>query len=296
MWQSAVSGIDAQPMFVIGMFALIALEAIWRTVVQHRPYDAKAAAASLGVAVGHSVAGVLNGALVSTVYLALWEITPLHFPVADWRTWVVGFVAVEAAYYWFHRWSHTVRWLWASHAVHHSAEEFTLPAAVRLGWTSALSGGWLVFAPLVLIGWHPAIVAALLALNLVYQFLLHTETVGHLGVIEHILNTPAHHRVHHASNPAYLDRNFGGVLIVFDRCFGTYAEELPHEPCRYGLVEPIHSYNPVRLALQEWQHLLRDVSHAPSFAAGFRVLFGSPTVAAKNALTSTPQINWSTRS
>jgi len=263
-------------MVVFGALGVVALEAIWRTVVQRRSYDAKAAAASFGVAIGHSFFGLLNGAAVSAVYLALWDITPIHLPPNDWRTWVAGFVAVEFAYYWFHRWSHTVRWLWASHAVHHSAEEFTLPAAVRLGWTSALSGGWLVFAPLVLLGWHPTIVAGLLALNLVYQFLLHTETIGRLGFVERVLNTPAHHRVHHACNAEYLDRNFGGVLIVFDRWFGTYATELPHAPCRYGLVKPVHSYNPVRLALQEWHDMLKAASQATSPAAALHALFGPP--------------------
>jgi sterol desaturase/sphingolipid hydroxylase (fatty acid hydroxylase superfamily) len=279
MWQSAASGIDARPVVVLGMVALIALEASWRTLVQRRNYDAKAAAASIGVAVGHAATGVLNGAFVSTVYLALWDLTPIHLPVKDWRTWIVGFIAVEFAYYWFHRWSHAVRWLWASHAVHHSAEEFTLPAAVRLGWTSALSGGWLVFAPLVLLGWHPVMVAGLLALNLMYQFLLHTEAVGKLGFAELVLNTPAHHRVHHASNANYIDKNFGGVLIVFDRWFGTYADELPHEPCRYGLTKPLRSYNPLRLALQEWGDLIHDAWCAPSASAALRVLFGPPAAA-----------------
>ncbi len=263
-------------MIFIGMLILIVVEGIWRTLGQHRNYDVKAAAASLGVAVGHTVFGMLNAALVSTVYLALWDIAPLHFPVNDWRTWIVGFLAVEFAYYWFHRWSHTIRWLWASHAVHHSAEEFTLPAAMRLGWTSALSGGWLVFAPLVLLGWHPVIVAGLLAFNLPYQFLLHTEVVGRLGVLERVLNTPSHHRVHHASNPCYIDRNFGGVLVVFDRWFGTYAEELPQDPCRYGLVKPLHSYNPLRLALQEWLSMLRDVSGSGSMKEALQILFAPP--------------------
>ncbi len=276
MWHSAPGGADTRPMVIVTMLGLIGIEVVWRTVVQHRGYDAKAAAASIGVAIGHTISGVLNGVLVTSVYLMLWKFAPIHFPANDWRTWAVGFVAVEFCYYWFHRCSHTIRWLWASHAVHHSAKELTLPAAVRLGWTSALSGGWLIFAPLILIGWHPTIVAALLALNLLYQFLLHTETIGRLGVLEHVLNTPSHHRVHHASNPQYIDRNFGGVLIVFDRWFGTYAEELPHEPCRYGLIKPLNSYNPIRLALQEWRDMFRDVRNARSFTVALRALFGPP--------------------
>lgn len=249
------------------MAVLMLAEMLWRVIKQRRAYDFSSAAASLGVAAGHALSGVLNAAVVNTVYLAAWQLTPMRLPLADWRTWAVGFIAVEFCYYWFHRWSHTVRWLWATHAVHHSAEDFTLPAAVRLGWTGALSGGWLVFLPLILAGWHPRVVAALLAFNLIYQFLLHTETVGRLGALEWVLNTPAHHRVHHASNRRYIDKNFGGVLIVFDRWFGTFAAVRADDPCRYGLTTPIRSRNPLKLALNEWHALARDVINAGSLKA-----------------------------
>lgn len=121
-----------------------------------------------------------------------------------------------------------------------------------------------------LAGWQPMVVAALLGFNLIYQFLLHTETVGRLGPLEWVLNTPAHHRVHHASNPYYIDKNFGGVLIVFDRWFGTFASERPDDPCRYGLTTPVRSRNPVKLACNEGCALARDVSNAGSFKEALR--------------------------
>lgn len=258
------------------MAALIVAEMLWRVFKKHRTYDFRSAAASLGVASGHALSGVLNTAVINAVYQAAWHLTPLRLPLDDWRTWAIGFVAVEFCYYWFHRCSHTIRWLWATHAVHHSAEDFTLPAALRLGWTGALSGGWLVFLPLILAGWDPMLVAALLGFNLAYQFLLHTETIGRLGPLEWVLNTPLHHKVHHACNPRYLDRNFGGVLIVFDRWFGTFAAEDSGDPCRYGLTTPLRSSNPVKLALNEWSLLARDVLNAGSIKAVLRLASGPP--------------------
>jgi sterol desaturase/sphingolipid hydroxylase (fatty acid hydroxylase superfamily) len=261
---------------ITAMAALMVGEGLWCTFVRRSGYDLKSTAASLGVAAGHTLFGALNAAIVSEIFMQLWSITPVHLPMTDWRTWVTGFFAVEFAYYWSHRWDHTVRWLWATHAVHHSAQEFTLPAALRLGWTSALSGSWIAFIPLIIAGWHPSVVAALLAFNLFYQFFLHTEVIGRVGALEHVLNTPAHHRVHHASNACYVDKNFGGVLIVFDRMFGTFAAERPDEPCRYGLVTPLRSFNPCVLALHEWRLMVRDSWRAGSPVAALRVLFGQP--------------------
>lgn len=263
-------------MLPAAIVTLIIAELMWRIFKQRRAYDFRSAAASLGVAGGHALSGVVNTAVVNSVYQAAWQLTPLRQPLDDWRTWAIGFVLVEFCYYWFHRWSHTVRWLWATHSVHHSAKDFTLPAALRLGWTGALSGGWLVFLPLILMGWHPTVVAALLGFNLTYQFLLHTETIGRLGLLEWVLNTPSHHRVHHASNPRYLDRNFGGVLIVFDRWFGTLATEHRDDPCRYGLTTPLRSANPVKLALHEWYLLARDSLKAGSIKAAFKLATGRP--------------------
>lgn len=265
------------PMLIV-VLALVVGEALWRRFVLRCGYDMKAALASFAVAAGHVITGVANAAVIGGALTLFWRLTPFRLPADDWRTWTVGFFAVELAYYWFHRWSHTVRWLWASHAVHHSPQELTLPAALRLGWTGALSGGWLVFVPLVLVGFHPALIAVLLAFNLQYQFLLHTEVVGRLGVLEWVLNTPSHHRVHHAMNPSCLDRNYGGVLIVFDRWFGTFGEMPCDEPLRYGLVGGRPTLNPLSIALSEWGLMMRDFRKRPTVMSRFRALLAMPTV------------------
>ena len=150
------------------------------------------------------------------------------------------FVSLEFFYYWFHRSSHTVRWLWNTHSVHHSPNQLTLAAAYRLGWLGKFTGAQIFFTPMALLGFEPTTILAALFLNLLYQFWIHADWIPKLGWLEYVLNTPSAHRVHHARNPEYLDANYGGVLIVFDRLFGTYIEERADLPCDYGLVIARH--------------------------------------------------------
>ncbi|SFF98703.1 Sterol desaturase/sphingolipid hydroxylase, fatty acid hydroxylase superfamily [Novosphingobium sp. CF614] len=263
------------PWILAVMLVLVAAELVWRR--RHgRGYDGRAAAASLGVALGQAVFRPLTGIVLGAIFLALAEISPLPLPADDWRTWAAGFVAVEFAYYWFHRFSHTVRWMWASHAVHHSSREFVLPSAIRLGWTEFFSLGWLFFGALVLAGFPPLVVVTLLGANLIYQFPLHTEAVGRLGPLEWIFNTPCHHRTHHGSEPDVLDCNFGGVLIVWDRLFGTFREAPRGRQLRYGLVHDLDSRNPVKIALHEWGRMLADMRRAKGPGAKLRIALGRP--------------------
>lgn len=264
-----------EPWFLATVAVFVALEATWRLATQ-RGYDGAGAAASFGVAAGNVLMRPLNALAIGAVFLAIYTATPLRLPMEDWRVWVVGFFAVEFAYYWHHRWSHLVRWMWCTHAVHHSAQEMTFPAAIRLGWTGAASGGWLVFAPLVALGFPPPMIATLLAANLAFQFFLHTEAVGKLGPLEWVFNTPAHHRVHHACNGDYLDKNFGGVLIIFDRMFGTFAQERADAPLRYGLTTGFNSANPVWIALHEWAAMAKDAQRARTLHELWSALFGRP--------------------
>jgi sterol desaturase/sphingolipid hydroxylase (fatty acid hydroxylase superfamily) len=264
------------PAILLIMLALALVEWVWLRFGARRSYDAVASAASIGVAIGQTVLKPLSTGLILATYTALAAFAPLQFSPRNPWTWVAGFFAVEFAYYWFHRWSHRINWLWATHAVHHSANELTLPAAIRLGWTGPLSGGWLVFAPLVLIGFPPMMIGVLLALNLLYQFSLHTEVMRRWGPLEWVLNTPSHHRAHHASEGAWLDCNFGGVLILFDRWFGTFVPEPAAGGLRYGLTHPMDSYNPVTIALRQWVIMARAFATAPDWRRRGRVLWGSP--------------------
>jgi sterol desaturase/sphingolipid hydroxylase (fatty acid hydroxylase superfamily) len=205
-----------------------------------------------------------------------WEHRIATQPLHSWGAVALLFLGQEFCYYWFHRASHRVRWFWVSHSVHHSPNQLNLSAAYRVSALGKLAGSPLFFAPLVWLGFQPQVVAAAVAFNLLYQFWIHAEWIPKLGWLELVLNTPSAHRVHHARNLEYLDANYGGVLIVFDRLFGTYVAERPDLPCDYGLVQRQTTYNPLRLEWAPWHALLKDLAKArcPRSAAGY--LFGPP--------------------
>jgi sterol desaturase/sphingolipid hydroxylase (fatty acid hydroxylase superfamily) len=182
----------------------------------------------------------------------------------SWQAFVLLFVGQEFCYYWYHRAAHRVRWFWCNHAVHHSPNELNLSAAYRIGLLGKLTGTFIFFAPLVWLGFDVKLVGLTLTINLLYQFWIHATWLPKLGPLEWVLNTPSAHRVHHASNEAYLDANYGGVLIVFDRLFGTYVAEREDLPPRYGLVKPIEGYNLLRIEFGQWWLLARDLWQARS--------------------------------
>lgn len=215
--------------------------------------------ASISIGVVQRLIGLVKLSLTGYLGFVLYEQRIATMPLDDWRVWIVLFVLVEFTYYWYHRLSHEVRWFWATHAVHHSIEEMNVLGSYRLGWTSKLSMAYLVNLPLMWIGFSPASVATVLAFNLFYQSWLHTNLIGKLGVMEGVLNTPSAHRVHHAKNADYLDRNHGGVTMIFDRIFGTYVEERGEDPVEYGLVKPVGSTNPVTIAFHEWMRMFEDL-------------------------------------
>jgi sterol desaturase/sphingolipid hydroxylase (fatty acid hydroxylase superfamily) len=258
------------------LMGIALLEALLYPLLARRRYPWGEAMGSLGVALGQMIARLLAGGLALGWFFWLYELTPLRIVLDDPLAFFGLFLVVEFAYYWHHRLSHEIRWLWATHSVHHSANHLNFFAALRLGWTGEISGAALIFAPVILTGFHPLALGAMLAINLVYQFFVHNDYVGRLGWLEGVFNTPSNHRVHHASNPAYLDRNYGGILVVYDRLFGTYVSECEDDPPRFGLVEPIVTNNPIRIALHEWMTIARDLRHAAGWRERWLALFGRP--------------------
>jgi sterol desaturase/sphingolipid hydroxylase (fatty acid hydroxylase superfamily) len=191
-------------------------------------------------------------------------------------TVALAFVLQDFLYYWFHRASHHIRWLWASHVVHHSSRHMNFSTALRQSLMYPLSGMWLFWTPMILLGFAPVVVFAVVAINLAFQFFVHTQSVRRLGALEWLFNTPSHHRVHHACNPAYIDKNFAGVLIIWDRLFGTYVPERDDEPCRYGITEDFTSDNPLIITFYEWRRMLQDALTAHSLRQLAASLFGAP--------------------
>jgi sterol desaturase/sphingolipid hydroxylase (fatty acid hydroxylase superfamily) len=218
------------------------------------------------------MAGIVFAGLTAAYRLRLFTISP----ESPWA-WVAIFFLDDFIYYWFHRISHECRFWWAAHVNHHSSQEYNLSTAVRQSWTSVIVGTWTPWIPLAFLGFPPAMILAQQGFNLFYQFWIHTETVGRMPAwFEYLFNTPSHHRVHHASNPRYLDRNYAGVLMVWDRLFGSFAAERDEERPRYGIVKNIATFNPLRIAFHEWAAIARDLRAARSWREAVGVVFGPP--------------------
>lgn len=278
---SNVVAIAGQPGRMLALFSVTAIfifaEYLYARLSAHDDrYDTRETAASFGVAIGDVLCRALLAGVVAVPFLMLHERRLFDIDLALPLSWIALFIGVEFFYYWFHRASHRVRWLWATHAVHHSATKFNLSAAVRLGWTGQLTGAFIFFLPLAWVGFHPAAIGGVMALGLLYQFFLHTATDVHLGPLEWVLNSPRHHRVHHASNDGCLDKNYGSVLIIFDRLFGTFTTAPADEPLRYGVKGQMPTNNVLRIAFGEWLRLGRDVRDATTWRQRLRTLFGPP--------------------
>ena len=219
--------------------------------------DARDAATSVTMGAGSAVWGIAFTALTQAVLFAFyqWRLFDIPIHVAS----IAGcFVLDDLRYYWTHRFGHESRFFWASHVVHHSSEHYNLSTALRQTWT--ISGLFVLKIPLAVVGFHPGVIALVGGLNLIYQFWIHTETIDRLpGWFEAVFNTPSHHRVHHGVNPRYLDANYAGVFIVWDRLFGSFVPEDARDPVRYGIVHPLGSHNPLRVAYHEWWSLARDL-------------------------------------
>ncbi|MBX9645081.1 MAG: sterol desaturase family protein [Novosphingobium sp.] len=248
---------------VPGFIVLVLIEMIWARRKAPEKYEPRDTLISLGMGVGSTVAGLLTGSLVAALYLAVYPFRLLDIGW-QWWAWIICFVLDDMAYYWFHRFAHRVRWMWASHVNHHSSQHYNLSTALRQTWTGTIALGFLFRMPLLLIGFHPAMIAFCAGLNLIYQFWFHTEAIGKCPRwFEAVMNTPSHHRVHHATNPLYLDKNYAGVFIVWDKLFGTFQPELGSERIHYGIVKQLGSFNLLWVAFHEWIGIAKDVWNAP---------------------------------
>ncbi|WP_422756041.1 sterol desaturase family protein [Micromonospora sp. WMMD708] len=262
----------AVPAFLL----LIAVEALSYRFApddDERGYELRDTTTSLTMGAGSQLIGFPWKLLTVGLYVALWTVAPVQLsPTSVW-TWVLLVVVDDLAYYWFHRTHHEVRLFWASHVVHHSSTHFNLSTALRQSWTPMTSlPFWL---PLALLGIPPWMIFLQQSVSLLYQFFLHTERVDRLPrPVEWLFNTPSHHRVHHGANREYLDRNYGGILIVWDRLFGSFAPE--DTPVRYGLTTNIGTYNPLRVATHEYAAIWADVRRAGSWRHRLGHVLGRP--------------------
>lgn len=250
----------AIPAFVV----LITVEIVWaHHTGRNRSYEVRDTAVSLILGLGSTVAGALAAGVIATALVWAYQIAPWRIGWA-WWAWPLCFVLDDFAYYWFHRSAHRVRWFWASHVNHHSSQHYNLSTALRQTWTGFFALSFAFRLPLAAIGFEPAMILTCAAFNLIYQFWIHTEAIGRLpGWVEAVMNTPSHHRVHHATNACYLDRNYAGTFIIWDRLFGTFEPEDAKTAIQYGLVRQLGSFNLIHAAFHEWVAVGRDLIHAP---------------------------------
>ena len=244
----------AIPFFIISM-----LLELYITIKENiNTYETKDALSSIAMGLGNVFLGYFSKALVFLCFFYVYENFRLFTIPVVWWSFILIFFADDFSYYWFHRISHECRLFWASHVVHHSSQHYNLSTALRQTW----SGGFYSFIFwlwLPLIGFHPGMILLQMSISLLYQFWIHTEAINKLPKwFEAVMNTPSHHRVHHGSNPLYLDRNHAGILIVWDKIFGTFQPELKDEKVVYGLVKNINTYNPIKIAFIEWIHMFKD--------------------------------------
>lgn len=246
-------------LYAIPFFILAMLLELYVTARQHiKAYEAKDSFSSIAMGLGNVLLGFLSKALVFAALYWVYESFRFFTIPVSWWAFVLIFFADDFSYYWFHRISHECRLFWASHVIHHSSQHYNLSTALRQTW----SGGFYSFVFwlwLPLLGFHPAMILFQMSISLLYQFWIHTEAIDKMPKwFESMFNTPSHHRVHHGSNPIYLDRNHAGILIIWDKLFGTFQPELPEEKVTYGLVKNINTFNPIKIAFIEWWYLFKD--------------------------------------
>ena len=258
----------------IPIFALlIAVEAYLVIRENRENFDCKDTWANIFIGFLSVVWGALFGLVTSLFYLWAYEFAPVKMPMNAWWAWLILLCVDDFAYYWFHRISHEVRFFWNFHVVHHSSNQYNLSVAVRQSWFSGIAH-WIIYLPIAFLGFPLWAFLTMHGLNLIYQFWIHTKLVGRIGFLEKILNTPSHHRVHHGVNDDYLDRNYAGVFIIWDKLFGTFTKET-EEP-RYGIIKPIESYNWLWINSHGWAEMFAAMREKKTFVGKLRCVFGSP--------------------
>ena len=262
----------ATPVFIL----LIFTEFIYGLIKQKNNYRLNDTFMSINLGILSRIPEILNLGFATLIY----DITANHFSLGIiWENniylWVIAFIFYDFLYYWLHRASHRINILWAAHSVHHHGEEFNLATALRQTSTGFLSK-WIFFIPSFIVGFPAEVFFAVGALNLIYQFWVHTEHIGKLGFLEYILVTPSNHRIHHAINDEYIDANYGGVFIIWDRLFGSFVEENADKVIIYGTKSPLRSWNPFWANFQVYNHIYKSFFTANNLKEIFNFLFKPP--------------------
>lgn len=274
----------------IPFFALMIAVETYLSVRYEKNYDRKDIWTNIALGFGSAGFGIIFGVIQVFFYGFIYEnVAPFKMPMDVWWSWTILLLADDFLYYWFHRISHEVRFFWNFHVVHHSSNQYNLSVAVRQSWFSGIAH-WIFYLPAALFGFPLWAFVTMHGLNLIYQFWIHTKTIKKLpAIVEYIFNTPSHHRVHHGVNNQYLDKNYGGIFIVFDRMFGSFVEET--EEVKYGIIKPIHSYNWLWINSHGWFETWEAMKTKKTFYGKLRCLFGAPGMDFEEKILLTTNIN-----
>ena len=266
---------DSVILYAIPVFVVSVLAEGWILHLQNRgKYPTKDAFASIGMGLGSAVINTFLKSIVLLSFFCLYQYRLLEIPFT-FSGWFLCFLADDFSFYWHHRSCHGIRLFWAAHVNHHSSVNYNLAVALRQSWGELFHKYiWWMWLPII--GFHPVMILTMMSFSLIYQFFLHTEAVQHLGWFEYLFNTPSHHRVHHASNIEYLDKNHGGILIIWDRIFGTFSKEKNIPKPVFGITKNIQTYNLWEIATHEYRNLWRDVKQAKNWKERFCYIFMPP--------------------
>jgi sterol desaturase/sphingolipid hydroxylase (fatty acid hydroxylase superfamily) len=260
--------------YLVNVLLIIILAEVFVDYFSHRTRNYRETFANFGVGLVDIILSNTIGAAVGLfALLAIAQFRLFTLEINIW-TWILAVLLTDFMYYWWHRMEHRVRFMWASHSVHHSSTDYDLSTALRLPWIEDSLLLWIMLVPVVLLGFNP--LQALIASEIVgnYQIWIHNQKIGKLGILDKILNTPSVHRVHHGANPRYIDKNYGGILIIWDRLFGTYEPE--SEKVVYGLTNNINTHNPIKINWIEFSRLWSDVHQSQGTHEVFKSIFGAP--------------------
>ena len=254
---------------------LITAEVIYSSLKGLNFYKLEDTFAGLGLLLGNFIIGLLTKSSIFLIYVYLYQfrLITVNDLLPLWAVWLATFVMIDFVYYWYHRFSHRVRFMWAVHMNHHSSEEMNFTVSLRQAWFGPITKvPFFIFMPLV--GFDPIITAVAGVASTLWGVIGHTQWIRRLGILEYILVTPSSHRVHHGSNECYIDRNYGNLLIIWDRLFGTFAEEI--EPVKFGIRDNVKTYNPIKITFMFWGQMISDFKVSTTAKDKFLSFFGRP--------------------
>ena len=273
-----MTNLSVSEVYAIGapiVLALIFVEILISNWQQKNYYKTQDTLCTIGLLAGNIIVAFSIKGLILALhfYLYQYKIFELSGMLPLWLFWILTFVVIDLVFYIYHRMSHRIRFLWAIHLSHHSSEEMNFAVSFRQAWFGPISK-IPFFMVLPLLGFDPTIIAAAGVISTLWGIVGHTQIVGRLGFVEWIFNTPSHHRVHHGSNEQYIDKNYGNLLIIWDRMFGTFEPE--KEKVRFGLVNNVNTFNPTKITFMAWSSMIEDISNKRSLSEVLWIIFGPP--------------------